>query len=566
MSQSPSQATVERLRDHGVDTIFGLDGDHVIYLYDALSDAPDIRVVTVMHENSAAIAAELYARATGRPGLVLLTAGPGATNSLSGIAGAYAAGVPIVHITGGVPKDAPREAFHGVDDPNVLQRVFEPVTKWSTRIEDACDIPAAIDTAFEIAMRGRPGPVHVEIAMSALTSGDMDLPSTAPPRASVPATIPDVGDLARRIDASDHIAIVVGKNAFWPAVSQGLVQLAEHVQAPVAHAWDAHGAMPTVHPLSLGLWRAGNSSEFVEQSLSDADLVLGVGVRRGTETELGLTSQLGDRFVLVDVIDEPEPSGHVGAPSVDALAATLEQLVASTRERPSDPEVQVRCAAAQRLLRLGLAVEIERYAERRPWPIGLALDSLARNMTPDTLVVSDVSNVKIWAPLQLPTFNSLSHLQSGSWGAMGYVVPGVLGAALARPDRKVVGIVGDAAFLMGSNDCGTICSLGLPVVIAVHADQQIGMIHYSLSQAFGRTYKTEVPHVDFLRFAEAFGARGIRVNEPSELDSAWREALATNAPVLLELRAGHDFPRPYPIQRMIEQGRERETAQRASEN
>jgi pyruvate dehydrogenase (quinone) len=92
------------------------------------------------------------------------------------------------------------------------------------------------------------------------------------------------------------------------------------------------------------------------------------------------------------------------------------------------------------------------------------------------------------------------------------------------------------------------------------------MIHYSLSQAFGRTYKTEVPHVDFLRFAEAFGARGIRVDEPSKLDSAWREALATNAPVLLELRAGHDFPRPYPIQRMIEQGRERETAQRASEN
>ena len=129
MRQSPSQVTVERLRHHGVDTIFGLDGDHVIYLYDALADAPDIRVVTVMHENNAAIAAELYGRATGRPGVVLLTAGPGATNSLSGIAGAYAAGVPIVHITGGVAQDAPFEAFHGVDDPDFLQRVFQPVTK-----------------------------------------------------------------------------------------------------------------------------------------------------------------------------------------------------------------------------------------------------------------------------------------------------------------------------------------------------------------------------------------------------------------------------------------------------
>ena len=137
-------------------------------------------------------------------------------------------------------------------------------------------------------------------------------------------------------------------------------------------------------------------------------------------------------------------------------------------------------------------------------------------------------------------------------------MPGVLGAALARPDRRVVGIVGDAAFLMGSNDFGTICSLGLPVVIAVHADQQIGMIHYSLSQAFGRVYKTEVPPVDFVRYAEAFGARGMRVDEPADLDAAWREALASNGPVLLELRAGHDFPRPYPIQRIIDQGRERE--------
>ncbi|MGA7672021.1 MAG: thiamine pyrophosphate-binding protein, partial [Nitrolancea sp.] len=160
MNPTPAQVVVECLQGHGVHTIFGLDGDHVIYLYDALSDAQDIQVITVMHENSAAIAAELYARSSGRPGVVLLTAGPGATNSLSGIAGAYAAGVPIVHLTGGVPKNAPREAFHGVDDPNFLQRVFEPVTKWSVRIEDPLEIAGAIDTAFDVAMRGRPGPVH----------------------------------------------------------------------------------------------------------------------------------------------------------------------------------------------------------------------------------------------------------------------------------------------------------------------------------------------------------------------------------------------------------------------
>ena len=403
VTPTPSQMVVKCLQAHGVSTIFGLDGDHVIYLYDALSDAADIRVVTVMHENSAAIAAELYARASGRPGVVLLTAGPGATNSLSGVAGAYAAGVPVVHLTGGVPKNAPREAFHGVDDPYFLQRVFEPVTKWSARVEDAREIPGAIDTAFDIATRGRPGPVHVEIAVSALATRDVEWSPAAAPSKPAPDSTFEIDDVTQRIDSSEHIAIVAGKNAFWPNVSNGLVALAEHLQAPVVHVWDSHGAMPTVHPLSLGLWRAGNSNEFVEQSFDAADLVLGIGVRRGTETAIGLTTRLGDRFVIVDVVDDPEPDDTVGASSVDELASTLERLVASTRERPVDSQTHEHCAKARRLFQLGLASEIARYADRRPWPIGLALDSLARQMTPDTLVVSDVSNVKIWAPLQLPT-------------------------------------------------------------------------------------------------------------------------------------------------------------------
>ena len=559
MCKSPAAATIECLRREDVTTIFGLDGDHVIYLYDALSDAPDIDVVTVMHENNASIAAELYARTSGKPGVVLVTAGPGATNSLSGIAGAYAAGVPIVHISGGVAEDAAREAFHGVDDPHFLQKVFEPVTKWSVRIEDAHEIPAAIKLAFDVATRGRPGPVHVEIAVSALTMSDIDLPTAIEesPEIVPDNTAVDTDNLAHRIDDAPSIAIVAGKNAFWPEVSEALVGLAEHLQSPVMHVWDSHGAFPTVHPLSLGLWREGNSNEFVEKTFDEADLVLGVGVRRETEAGNGLSARLGERFLMIDTVDEPDIDGHISVSSVSTFAELLTELGDQTRERSPDSAILDRCAEAKRTFGAGIRVELERYQDDRPWPIGLALESLDRKITPETIVVSDVSNVKIWAPVQLRTINSLTHLQSGSWGAMGYVVPGVLGAALARPDRKIVGIVGDASFLMGSNDFGTICTLGLPVVIAVHADQQIGMIYYSLKQEFGRTYKTDVPPVDFVTYAESFGAKGIRANEPDQIDAAWDEALSSDGPVLLELRAGHDFPRPYPIQRIIDQGRER---------
>jgi acetolactate synthase I/II/III large subunit len=555
MNLSPASATIECLRQQGVDTIFGLDGDHVIYLYDALSDAPDINVITVMHENNASIAAELYARATGKPGVVLVTAGPGATNSLSGIAGAYAAGVPIVHISGGVAENADKEAFHGVDDPHFLQKIFEPVTKWSVRIENAHEIPAMLKLAFETATGGRPGPVHVEIAVSALTMETITLLDELPDVTPVNAVV-DTERIVERINAARKVAFVAGKNAFWPEVSEVMISLAEHLQAPVAHVWDSHGAFPTVHSLSLGLWREGNSNEFVESTFDEADLVLGIGVRRETEAARGLIGRLGDRFVLIDTVDQPERDGHISVSSTSALANTLQSIIESSRERPPNLEVTERCAIAQQMLKAGLDVELARYQDARPWPIGLALESLDRKITAETIVISDVSNVKIWAPLQLRTLNSLTHLQSGSWGAMGYGVPGVLGAALGRPDRNVIGIVGDASFLMGSNDFGSICSLGLPVVIAVHADRQIGMIYYSLKREFGRTYKTDVPPVDFVKYAESFGAKGIRVDEPQQIDAGWDEALAAAAhgPVLLEIRAGHDFPRPYPIQRIIDQG------------
>src|SRR5947209_12178414 len=176
---SPSQAVVACLRAHGVEIIFGLDGDHVLPLFDALADAPAIRPITVKHENNAAIAAEVYGRLTGRPGVCITTAGPGATNALSGVAGAYATGAPLVHISGGVPQGAAKEAFHGVDDPDFLLAAFTPVTKWSCRIEDAREIPAALDRAFATATSGRPGPVHVEIAMSALLQKDVALPANA---------------------------------------------------------------------------------------------------------------------------------------------------------------------------------------------------------------------------------------------------------------------------------------------------------------------------------------------------------------------------------------------------
>ncbi len=552
---SPSQAVVAGLRAQGVDTVFGLDGDHVIYLFDALADAPEITPITVKHENNAAIAAEVYGRLTGRPGVVVTTAGPGATNSLSGVAGAYAAGAPLVHISGGVPEGASREAFHGVDRTDFLQAAFTPVTKWSVRVEDAAEIPAVLTRAFALATAGRPGPVHIEIPLSTLQADAIEVFADAlSPKPHDPASARGIDRAIERIDAAKTVAIVVGKNAWWPAVSGQVVRLAERLCAPVAHSWDGHAAMPTVHPLSIGVYRgAGGSHPAAYQAIAHADLVLGVGVRSGTETAAQLVEQVGERLLLIDAADEPDGALAVAAPSVTALAEAVGALAEECRPHREDAAMLALCARARELQQRGIDIELARYRDRRPWHIGVALDALAKRMTPDILVVSDVSQVKLWTPIQVPTFNPESHLQPGSWGAMGYAVPGVLAAGLLRPGKKVVGVTGDASFQMACSDFGTICNLGLPVVIAVHADEQIGMIHHALRTTFGRTHATEIGHVDFVRYAEAFGARGIRVTEPSEVGAAWDAALAADGPVLLELRAGHDFPFPWPVKRLVEQ-------------
>jgi thiamine pyrophosphate-dependent acetolactate synthase large subunit-like protein len=169
------------------------------------------------------------------------------------------------------------------------------------------------------------------------------------------------------------------------------------------------------------------------------------------------------------------------------------------------------------------------------------------------VVTSDVSNVKLWVPFQLRTYGPHSHVQSGSWGTMGYALPAALGAAFARPGTKVVALAGDASFLMSSSDLVTLAQHHLPVVMAVHHDGRIGMINYVQTIAGREPYATEVGEVDYRKLAEAAGVKGIRVDEPSRIGVAWDQALAEDGPVLIEFMAGHDFPRPSP-RRFVGQG------------
>jgi thiamine pyrophosphate-dependent acetolactate synthase large subunit-like protein len=389
------------------------------------------------------------------------------------------------------------------------------------------------------------------LARGVLDSGPIPARPVEPAPAPPAAPASNLARLYAQIDAAKRIAIVAGKGAWWPAVSAELPGLADALGAPVAHTWDGHAAMPTTHPLNLGMYRGDWSHPEIRDYLRRANLVLGVGVRPGTEAARALPADCGGPFICLMAADDPDPTAGVAIPSMASLAATVRALASGARRRQASVDALEACERANRTLQAGLAAEMARYASARPYHIGLAVQALAERMTPDHVVVSDVSNVKLWMPLQLPVFGPESHVQAGTWGAMGYTVPAVMGAAFARPGHKIIGLTGDTSFLMASSDFVTLCQWKLPVVVAVHHDGQIGMIHNMQTRDGGPTYATDIGDVDFAKYAEACGATGIRVEDPEDLGRAWDRALAADGPVLLELMAGHDFPWPR-VPRLLE--------------
>jgi acetolactate synthase I/II/III large subunit len=550
---APGYAAAEVLKANGVDVVFGLNGDHVLGLYDGLADVGGMTHVTVKHENNASLAAEAYGRLTGRPGVAITTAGPGALNSISGVASAMASGAPLVSLTGAVPTNAALETFHGVDTVDFTEHAFSRVTKSSRRVTSAADIASAITDAFSLAVTGRPGPVHVEITRDVLEADRFDSPP--PAAAHVPSNelAADLDAALQRIRSAQHPVIVAGKGAWYQLASQALVALAEALEAPVCHTWEGHGAMPTVHPLSLGPYRIMDTHPMVLSELGAADLIIGVGVRVGTEPFQALQKEYGgERLLILDAADAPDGRYGPRIGSVASLAASLRALAASVRPSASAASARPTCAEAQHLLARGLQVELQRYSSTRPWHIGLAIAALSERLSPDMVVTSDVANVKLWTPFLLRTFGPHSHVQAGSWGTMGYALPAALGAAFAFPSTKIVGLAGDASFLMSASDLVTLAQYHLPVVIAVHHDGRIGMIQYMQTMAGRQPFATEVGEVDYAKMAEAAGLESIRVDEPSAIGPAWDAALAEDGPVLLEFMAGHEFPRPSP-RRFVDQ-------------
>jgi len=545
--QRSGAAVVEALQAEGVDIVFGLVGSHVLEIYDALADAPEIRHVTVKHEGGASRMADAYGRLTGKPGVVVVTAGPGATNSLTGVAQAYMAASPMVHISGAVPRKASYESFHGVDKEDFLVRTFAEVTKWSVSIQRPEDIPSVLARAFAIARSGRPGPVHVEIPQDVLLSEatEMDVyqPLELP---AVPLDDDGLNAIAGAVRASKRPVIWAGKGVRSTFSSDELAELAELLEAPVVLSGDAAGAIPDTHPLAAGQLNLYDRTPLHKELVTEADLILAVGERGGTGHADALFDSstapvvgiwLGNEGELAD----PRAKGGAVADIRPALNQLIEAL--GDQQRPRDDALRARIVRGKDGLRGAVRAQIRRdYANDRPMHYGLALEALADSVDDDTVILGDIGSHNQWSRVMIPTRNRDTFTPEGYWGAMGFGLPGAIAAKLAWPEKKVITVTGDGCFLMASADFGTAVEQGVNPVIIVLNDRQYGMIVGMQQHMYGRKSETALDGPDFVAFSRSFGGDGMRVEHPDQMAEALERGFASDTIFVIDAICDYNHP------------------------
>jgi acetolactate synthase-1/2/3 large subunit len=549
--KSASRSIVEALEGEAVEFVFGLAGTHVLPIFDALADSDTIRHITVKHESAAAYMASTYGYLTGRPGVALVTAGPGATNSLTGVAQAFAASHPMVHITGTVPIGSTNEPFHGVDRDDFLQRVFAPVTKWSVRVERLAQIPAILSKAFSLAASGRPGPVHVEIPENLLRSeaGVAGAYTPSPPKRAKPS--PEMLDrMAAQLRQAERPIIVAGRGVLVRRAERALVQLAETIGAPVLATIYGDGVIADDHPLALGIFDEWWGNPLAWELIARSDLVLALGLRSGTLMAQELGGHVpGD--AIFAALDDPktlQPLDWAKSTPIVDLAYLLEGLMdrGQALARAADPGTMAQIREYKETLGLGMNAHLRQFAGMQPLHFGCVLQEFATRLPEAAIALSGWGNNRFWARALLPVHRRDSFIGDASWGTMGFELAGAIAAKLVYPGRPAVAITGDGALLMGLGDFVTAVENKANILVLVMNDGRYGNIWQLQMMEFERSYGDRIGRVDFAAFAESVGGKGVRLEGPAEAANAVRQALdlSLGAPVILDAVCDHQFGWP----------------------
>ena len=535
MKLTGSQIFVEVLVEQGVDTLFGYPGGAVLNLYDELYKNSDrIRHVLTAHEQGASHAADGYARATGRTGVVLATSGPGATNLVTGIATAYMDSVPMVAFTGNVAttllgKDSFQEAY--------IEGITMPITKHNYTVRRVEDLADTMRAAFRIAQSGRKGPVLVDIPKD-ITAASCEFTPKAPEliRTVTRYNEEDVKKAAQMINESERPIVYFGGGVRSAAGCQPLRDLLEKTGMPATYTLMAAGVLSYGEPHNLGLLGM-HGCYAANKAIDDADLVIAVGTRFSDRVALNPDSFAKRAKIIQIDIDPSELGKNVDVDlSLTGDASYILQAILPYVEKTEHKLWMEQIRGWQK----DDYKPVDSDTELKPHQI---IDEICNQAGPEAVYVTDVGQHQMWAAQYLHHTKSRGFLTSGGLGTMGFGYGAAIGAQMALGrDARVVMLTGDGSFHMNLNEICTAVSYNLPVITIIMNNRVLGNVRQWQTMFYGSRYSQTDPHrkTDYVKLADAFGARGVRVTNIAELRDALREAMKRTGPVLIDAQIDKD--------------------------
>ncbi|KUK81348.1 MAG: Acetolactate synthase [Petrotoga mobilis] len=527
---SGARIFVESLLREKVEVVFGYPGGKVIPLYDELYDAP-IKHILVRHEQGAAHAADGYARSTGKVGVCIATSGPGATNLVTGLATAYMDSVPVVAFTGQAPTSLiGTDSFQEID----IRGITLPVTKHNYLVTNVKDLAKTIKEAFYIARTGRPGPVLVDLPVDVLKSHadfmypqSVNLPGYQP---TYEGNYVQIKLAAEAINTSERPVIFAGGGVINSNASEQLTNMAIKGRIPVVTSLMGLGTFPEDHELSLKMLGM-HGTMYANYAISEADLIIGIGVRFDDRVTGKLETFAPYAKIIHIDIDPAEVNKNVKVdiPIVGNAKNVLDKLIPliKTIERKEWLE-----KIKEWKRRFPLNYEYDDNSIKPQYLIE-KLDELCDE---NTVIVTEVGQNQMWAAQYFHFSKPRSFITSGGLGTMGYGLPASMGVQVGNPDKTVINISGDGSFQMNLQELATISSNRLPVKIIILNNGTLGMVRQWQELFFDERYSSTIlENPDFVKLAQAYGIKSLRIDQSKDVEMALKEVLNYNGPVLLDV-------------------------------
>jgi acetolactate synthase-1/2/3 large subunit len=530
MTRSGGKILVDQLELHGVDLAFGVPGESYLAVLDALVDSP-IRYVTTRHEVGAANMAETYGKLTGRPGVCMVTRGPGATHASGGVHIAFQDSTPLLLLVGQVARgDVERDAFQEID----YRRMFGPMAKWVAQIDDAARIPELVARAFAVATSGRPGPVVLAFPEDML----VDEVDVADARPYVPAqAAPAEADLARLreiLAGAQRPLVLVGGSPWSDDAHDDLIAWAEASRLPVASGWRCESHVDNTSASYVGHLGLGPDPRLAQRA-RDADVLLAIGARLG-DIETGGYAYLDiptPRQRLIHVLPDPDELARVFQPELGIVASPAAFARALRSLEPLDSSAWT--AATERA-----RADYLENLRHTPWTgegvdLGEVMAWLRGRLPEDATITNGAGNFAVWAH-RFYEFRRYGTQLAPLSGSMGYGVPAAVAAKLVHPERIVVCVAGDGDFSMTGQELATAAQYGASVIVLVVDNAMLGTIRMHQERHYpGRVSATDLANPDFAALGRAYGGFGERVERTEEFGAAFERALESGVPAVLHL-------------------------------